>query len=104
VRNITSAAEKRSEKLSLLSRKSHSSSSESDESLFQNELGRIYANDMFVGLRKDYEQQLVRDAMLQVERKHLISEMDDTLESLKKWRQDRARQQPVPQATSDLLS
>lgn len=68
-------------------------SSDSDDSVIENYMTHMYADDRFLTLRKEYEEQLVNDAREQVERQHLIHDMDETLADLMKWKAERAKAQ-----------
>ena len=54
-----------------------------------NFMTNLYADDKFLLHRIEYEEQLVQDAKDQVERMHLLEEMDETLVNLAQWREDR---------------
>ena len=46
----------------------------------------LYADDNFLKYREAQEHRIVEEAKQEVERKHLISEMDGVLSDLTKWR------------------
>ena len=54
-----------------------------------NFMTNLYADDKFLLHRIEYEEQLVQDAKDQVERMHLLEEMDETLVNLAQWKEDR---------------
>ena len=49
----------------------------------------LYADDQFLLHRIEFEEQIVQDAKDQVERQHLLQDMDQTLQSLAQWREER---------------
>ena len=49
----------------------------------------LYADDQFMLHRIEFEEQIVQDAKDQVERQHLLQDMDSTLQSLAQWRAER---------------
>ncbi len=52
-------------------------------------LTALYADDQFLLHRIEFEEQIVQDAKDQVERQHLLQDMDQTLQSLAQWREER---------------
>ena len=55
----------------------------------KNYLTELYADDQFLLHRIEFEEQIVQEAKDTVERQHLLSDMDQTIQSLAQWREDR---------------
>jgi hypothetical protein len=51
-----------------------------------NYMTELYADDNFLKYREAQEHRIVEEAKQEVERKHLLSEMDGVLSDLTKWR------------------
>lgn len=54
----------------------------------------MYANDEFLKIKEEQEQQIQDQIQLEVEQKFLISQMDEVLGDLSKWRRDQQKLKP----------
>lgn len=65
-----------------------------DEFKVRNFMTEMYANDEFLKIKEEQEQQIQDQIQLEVEQKFLISQMDEVLGDLSKWRRDQQKLKP----------
>ncbi len=65
-----------------------------DEYKVRNFMTEMYANDEFLKIKEEQERQIQDQIQLEVEQKFLISQMDEVLGDLSKWRRDQQKLKP----------
>lgn len=65
-----------------------------DEFKVRNFMTEMYANDEFLKIKEEQERQIQDQIQLEVEQKFLISQMDEVLGDLSKWRRDQQKLKP----------